>query len=212
MLCAVKHMRPPIYKPPYDSPIEDEFARYAVKYLDETIDFSPQIEMNTICGLFRVDFLASTIDGKTIAIECDGKEFHDEYRDEWRDAMILGSGNIDEIYRIRGSDITYRLEDVFFILSIWSPHLFNERQKYNLSNVASKQISTIQIAQEETILMLSYRLEDTQELQQIKIEKRHKFIPEGKRQFWQAAFKFAKQKGGGNLDQIMNEYSKKWRT
>lgn len=204
-------MIPPIYNPPYESPIEDEFARYAEKYFDKNINFSSQIEVNTICGLFRVDFLAHTNDGKKIAIECDGKEFHDEHRDEWRDAMIMGSGKIDEIYRIKGKDITYHLEDVFFVLSVWSPQLFSDRQKYNLSRLASEQISKIQIEQEKSFFVFSFIDEETQDLQQIQIEKRHKIIPKGKRQFWQAAFQFAKQQGGGNLDQIMEKYSnKKW--
>lgn len=204
-------MKPPIYQPPYDSPIEDAFARNAVKHFDESLDLSAQVEIKTICGFFRVDFLVKALDGRITVIECDGKEFHDEYRDDWRDAMILGSGDINEIYRIRGSDINYRIEDVFYLLSLWSPWLFNDRQKNVLTRIVPEPVTRFRIDPEDTIASFSYTLEDSCELQQI-IEKRHKLIPKGKRQFWQAAFKYASELGGGDLDKIMSRHSEQWNT
>lgn len=51
--------------------------------------------------------------GYRIGIECDGKKFHNASRDEWRDAMILGGEHLDVIYRLRGSDINFYIEDAF---------------------------------------------------------------------------------------------------
>lgn len=141
---------PPLYEPPYDSPIEDTFAKFTEKYFSPEVILNTQVEVTTICGLFRLDFVAIDSNGKQTGFECDGKEFHEESRDEWRDAMILGSSNIDEIYRIGGKEITYRIEDVFWAISNWSPWLFNDRQKYNLSRMASEEVIKREIQLEDT--------------------------------------------------------------
>lgn len=69
-------MRPPIYSPPYASPIENDFAWHIVKYLDESVSLLNQYPVETICGLFIVDFVAVTSEGRRVGFECDGKEFH----------------------------------------------------------------------------------------------------------------------------------------
>jgi len=199
-------MRPPIFDPPYDSPIEEKFASYAAKYFDESIDLETQIEFNTICGLFRVDFVATTPDGFVTVFEADGKEYHDEHRDEWRDAMIMGTGKVDEIYRIRGSDLIYKLDDLFYVLSVLSPQLFNERQIKNLSVLASEELTKQNISLHRDTFMASFWIDGIEELQQIRLEKRHKIIPPGMRQFWETAFRHAKSQGGGNLDLVMETY------
>jgi hypothetical protein len=194
------------YDPPYDSPIEDAFAKSATKFLNREVILYTQVEIPTICGLFRLDFVAIDSDGKKTGFECDGKEFHDESRDEWRDAMILGSSDIDEIYRISGKEITYRIDDVFYSISIWSPWLFDDRQKYNLSRIASEELTKRNVQTEDTVFSVNYVDAESGQLNQFRLEKRHKNIPEGRRQFWQCAFRYAKDLWGGNLDEIMSQY------
>jgi len=195
-----------LYEPPYDSPIEDAFAKYAEKYFSLDVALKEQVEVKTICGKFRLDFVVVGSNGKLTGIECDGKDFHEESRDEWRDAMILGTSNIDEIYRISGKEITYRIEDVFFALSKWSPWLFDDRQKYNLSRIASEEVTKRTIQPEDTIFSVNYVDDESNQLNQFWLEKRHKIIPKGKRQFWQSAFRYAENIGGGNLDEVMSQY------
>lgn len=96
-----------------------EFARHATKYFSEDISFETQFEVETIYGKFRLDFVTIDREGVVIGFECDGKEFHGPSRDEWRDAMILGTNKIAKIYRIRGCDINFRAEDIFYVLSVW---------------------------------------------------------------------------------------------
>lgn len=199
---------PPLYEPPYDSPIEDTFAKFSEKYLSPDVALNTQVEVKTICGLFRLDFVATDSNGKQTGFECDGKEFHEKSRDEWRDAMILGSSNIDEIYRISGKEITYRIEDVFFVIPKWSPWLFDDRQKYNLSRIASEEVTKRSIEPEDMIFSVNYVDAENSHLNQFRLEKRHKFIPKGKRQFWQSAFRYAESIGGGNLDEVMLQYRK----
>src|SRR6185437_14036254 len=131
---------PPIYQPPYDSPIEDQFAQHYVKYAGDDVAMSPQVKIKTICGTFIVDFVLTTPAGCRVGIECDGKEYHDASRDEWRDAMVLGDHHLDAMYRIRGSDITYHLDDVLYLLSVLEPNLFAPRATGNLKVLASQEI------------------------------------------------------------------------
>ena len=132
----------PFYNPPYDSPIEDILAYHIVKYLDQRVSFIPQVEVKTICGIFRVDFMVYGVNGEKIGFECDGKEFHEEGHDEWRDAMILGADKADTMYRLRGSDITYHINDVLYALSQWSPTIFSQRGYINLGLLASDKART----------------------------------------------------------------------
>lgn len=100
----------PLFDPPYESPLEELFALNAIKYLDDSVDFQKQVSVETICGQFRIDFVIDT-GLKKVAIECDGKESHNKSRDEWRDAMILGAGAVDVIYRLRGGDLDELVEE-----------------------------------------------------------------------------------------------------
>ena len=126
----------PLYKP-LESPLEELFAFNLEKYLDSSINLQNQIEVETICGNFRIDFVAySKI--KRIAFECDGADYHNVARDEWRDAMILGAKAVDVIYRLRGSDLTYHIEDCLYLISKWEPEIFSQRGKINLEILASK--------------------------------------------------------------------------
>jgi len=128
------------YTPPYDSPIEDRFALHYVKYASEEVDMAPQFEVATLCGHFIIDFVLTTSEGYRVGIECDGREYHDQSRDEWRDAMILGESHVDAIYRLRGSDITYYIEDILYLMAVLDPHLFSDRATENLKVLASTEI------------------------------------------------------------------------
>jgi very-short-patch-repair endonuclease len=193
------------YNPPYDSPIEDSFAKFALKYFNQELKMDSQVVVKTICGKFRLDFVVTDAKGRKTVIECDGKEFHEGSRDEWRDAMILGSTDIDEIYRIRGSEINFRIEDVFYILSMWSPWLFDKRQAYNMRCIATQELTQRSLSPTDTIFSVNYVDSDNQ-MNCFYIEKRHKNIPKGKRQFWQSAFAYAQHVGGGNLDEVIAKF------
>ncbi len=102
------HQRKPKFDPPYDSPIENDFAYNIVKYLDKGVIFDKQISVDTVCGRFRLDFIAHR-SRRRIGFECDGKEFHDNdvgcsARDRWRDALILETGAVEVIYRFPGKE------------------------------------------------------------------------------------------------------------
>src|SRR5688572_16148850 len=91
-----------------ESPIEFMLLRGIDKYFQRTeIDVRPQVWIKTDKGSFRVDFIV-TIGSFRLGFECDGKAFHDYERDLLRDVLILGTGEIDAMWRIRGCEIFYR--------------------------------------------------------------------------------------------------------
>lgn len=136
----VQPLHRPHYAPPYDSPIEEAFAWHILKYLDESAAFIPQYEVVTICGRFRLDFVAS-VGGRRVGFECDGAEYHDEARDELRDALILfDAGAVDAIYRLRGTDLHWRMEDLLYLLMRYEPSIFSSRAIGQLPRLASSSV------------------------------------------------------------------------
>ncbi len=196
----------PTYDPPYESPLEDLFALNVVKYLRSSVGFDKQVKAETICGKFRMDFVVYC-GSKKVAFECDGQGYHEDLRDEWRDAMILGAGAVDTIYRLRGSDLTYYLEDCLFIVSQWEAEIFSERALINLKVLASDEARSHRIKKCNSIAMITYRQQSNSITPFfVWIERRSHQIPPGKRVFWQRWFDYAKKHGGGDLDKIIGKY------
>lgn len=201
----------PFYDPPYESPLEDLYAWNAIKYLDSSVDFQKQIEVDTICGTFRIDFIADH-DSKKVAFECDGKKFHDQSRDEWRDAMILGSNAVDVIYRLRGRDLTYNMEDCLFLISKYDPEIFSQRGLINLEQLASIEArgyepkNAYEPQEGNNIIWLEYFGPNDIHPCYICIERRSSKIPPGKRALWKKLYEYATNRGGGKLDKLIAEY------
>ena len=199
----------PFYDPPYESQLEDIFALTIIKYLNTSIDFQKQVEVDTICGKFRIDFIADC-GSKKVAFECDGREYHNESRDEWRDAMILGSKAVDVIYRLRGSDLTYHIEDCLFVISKNDPEIFSPRGLINLEVLTSDETRRHELEDGEETIMITYRQTNNIAPLFIFIERRSREIPSGKRAFWKHLFEYAKKQGGGNLDELIARSQNEW--
>lgn len=127
------------YQPAYDSPIEDSFAWHCTKYLRAGLAFDTQVELNTRHGRFRMDFLLADAHEK-VAVECDGHDFHEPFRDEFRDAILLSEGNLDTVYHFRGCDITYYPIDCIWLMAFLNPRLFSERGRLNLNQLHKLEI------------------------------------------------------------------------
>lgn len=164
----------------------------------------PQVPVNTICGLFILDFLITTPNGHRIGVECDGKEFHNESRDEWRDGMILGGAHVDTIYRLRGADIHHRIEDVLLVLCSLEPGLFNIRARAKLRTLASEEALRMSANPDEDVYSAFIASEGG--MGTLRIEARRRIIPLGQRRFWMTAYKFAVAHNGGNLDDLIATY------
>ncbi len=197
---------PATYSPPYESPIEDLFAYNVVKYLAEGIELIPQVPVQTICGRFVLDFVLRLPGVGKIGIECDGRDFHDESRDEWRDAMILGAGSVDAIYRLRGCDIHHHIEDLLFLLSRLEPWVMPEWRIKYLEVLATPEVkSRLVQGLSDDIYHVRYQTTD-QERGSLRMEVRRSSVPPGQRRFWQTAYNYAQSVGGGGLDDVIASY------
>lgn len=118
-------------EPPYESPIEADFASCCFKHLRPDVHVQKQVEVSTTHGGFRIDFVLS-LGGKRVAVECDGRDFHEDGRDEFRDAILLGEGHLETVYHFRGCDLVYYPDDCIWLMSAVDPHLFSERGRLHL--------------------------------------------------------------------------------
>jgi hypothetical protein len=75
-----------------------------------------------------------------IGFECDGAEFHEyrNWRDQWRDAAILGTWTVHAIYRLPGRVLTYCVADCLTVVAKLDPELFSHRGITNLDLLASE--------------------------------------------------------------------------
>lgn len=166
--------------------MEDAFAYAATKYLGDDVLLETQVAVSTICGRFISDFVVSSPAAGRIGIECDGRDYHDEHRDEWRDAAILGGKHVDSMYRLRGSDITYHLDDVLYILCQLEPGLFSTRGLMNLRALASDEAKAKSVDRSSDWPHIRYKSDQDGSLL---VETRRLIVPQGQRRFWQTAFK-----------------------
>jgi len=117
------------FKGACESPIEEIFARECPKYLDSGVSLECQVGVKTRHERFRIDFVLEGV----VAVECDGQDFHNFFRDEFRDAILLGEKHFLTIYHFRGRDLTYYPEDCIWLISLEYPGLFSERGCHQLN-------------------------------------------------------------------------------
>ncbi len=212
-------LREPIPLGPYESPIEDKFAQVIINYLKYNVHFSAQLEITTIAGTFRPDFVLETDSGR-IAFECDGKDYHEYTRDLCRDALILGSNGVDVIYRLTGTNINNieMLNECLYLISFWEPQLFSERAHIQINTLASKFVKDYivghhQDEEEEHIIHYPNRSEHidlrgvtiptvnlTRRALRLSAAPAHSHFPTPK---WIDVFKLGREKSVKNVDHLM---------
>ncbi|MEM1128010.1 MAG: hypothetical protein AAGI71_15285 [Bacteroidota bacterium] len=127
------------YAPPYERPLEDEFAWHLVKYLAPLAQFEYQASVHAEGLPVWVDFVLTAADGRRIGFELgelgEGRDFAAHTT---RDALLMETPSLDVLYRFRGTDLLHRLHDVLYLVSVWDPTLFSERGRINLHTLASR--------------------------------------------------------------------------
>lgn len=196
----------PHYSPPYDSPIEDMFAWHMVKYVAEIAAFVPQAEVRTVCGGFRIDFVVA-VAGRRVGFECDGAAYHDEARDELRDALILFDARaVDSLFRLRGTDIHYRMPDLVYLLACYEPGIFSERAKAQIPRLASEAVIRGAAHADYRGALLRYgRDEDRRRgvMEYLRLQRRAVDADPRAFRFEKQFVAFAQALGGGNLDETI---------
>jgi very-short-patch-repair endonuclease len=148
----------PAYHPPCESRIEDEFEKRMVNCVAANAEWLPQFEVTTQCSNYRIDFVCRT-GGRTIGFECDGKEHHakepDREHDRWRDALIMGTGKVNAIYRVPGFQIAHHFWRVLHLISYSEPGLLCERGRDNVTAMTRNDV--VSIERFESASFITYR-------------------------------------------------------
>lgn len=158
------------YSPPYERPLEDEFAWHLVKYLSPVSGLLYQAPVETPGGPFWVDFVVEhgETSGLTRRIGFEIGDLEAAARDEdgerLRDALLVGTGVLDVLYRFRGADLLHRLHDALLLAARWDAELFTHRGRVNLQTLASPEAVAARPRCHDAVLRLSYEPgEDTDE-------------------------------------------------
>lgn len=208
----------PTYEPPYDSPIEDSFAYQLDKYLPPSAVLDRQLEVTTQCATYRLDFICSS-GGRIVGFECDGEGYHDEARDEWRDALIMGTGRVNAIYRITGRNIFHHINRALYLVSQCERNLFSERGRTNLRILGEADMVAVDRFEGASFLeyrwypeRLAHLLDDQDSIGQASRQVTLRITMSSDRPFygrepeWIRKVRFARLHKGKSLADIMHSY------
>jgi very-short-patch-repair endonuclease len=109
----------------YESPAEESLGERLRPAVSPSASFQTQVWVNTFAGRFRLDMLLTDCKGRRIAVEVDGKDFHNPTRDRWRTVFIIGDGQADVLYRVPARDLKRNLVGVLAGLAASEPQCFN---------------------------------------------------------------------------------------
>lgn len=144
------------YDPPYERPVEDEFAWHLVKYLTPISALDYGVKFDTLAGPLWVTFVVEHA-GKRYGFECgELDEEADERELLLRDALLVGSGALDRLYRLRGEDLLLRMHDCLYLASRWDPELFSARGHVNLRTLSSSEARAVAIEPSTTVARVHY--------------------------------------------------------
>lgn len=129
------------YDPPYERPVDDHLAWHLVKYLAPNCALQYRTVALTPDDCFRVDFLIEQetpgYGTRRFGLLCGERE--DEEAPCLRDALVVGAGAVDVLYRFREESLERHLQDVLFLVSRWDPALFEASGRVRLHEKASAQ-------------------------------------------------------------------------
>lgn len=115
---------PAILNGMYESPAEECLGERLRSSVDPTTKFQTQVWVDTWAGPFRLDLVLTDRNGRRIAIEVDGKDFHEPVRDHWRTVFVVGDKRVDVVYRVPASDLKVNLVGVLAGLAAVEPLCF----------------------------------------------------------------------------------------
>lgn len=187
----------------YESPIEEALGERLRGLLADGVVLRSQAWIETTAGRFRLDLMV-TAPGMRLAIECDGRDFHDGRRDEWRDAMALGDDQADAVVRFRGCDIHYSVDDCVAVLHHWYPGVLSVRGAALAEGRASAALRDWKrdvAGGRRNVAQFHY---GTPERSRFRAERQGFGL--ARRAFWVTAFGHALKHPGSRLDDLMASY------
>ncbi len=207
--------------PDLESPIEKLFASKIEPLLLHDIELQHQVNIKTLCGTFRLDFMIVINQSQVIAIECDGENYHDSWRDQWRDTLILATKKINQIYRIRGTDIYKHRYDYLYSLFRFHPEIFTAESASIIEHGANMRLPDLALLPEvphcESIdYSKVYYSSDEDEYDRVVSESydsyqlvvRHGVNKYGIEPFGKELYQYAKENSHLPLDEIIEKYDR----
>jgi hypothetical protein len=143
------------YDPPYERPLEDEFAWHLVKYLTPISGLQYQVRVETVAMPTWVDFLVEH-GARRVGFEVGEVDEADTQALHYRDALLLGTGAVDVLYRFRGADLMYRIHDALHLAAKWDADLFSARGRINLRTLASPEARAHQPRPHDAVACVAY--------------------------------------------------------
>ena len=149
------------YDPPYERPLEDEFAWHLVKYLSPVSGLLYQAPARTPGGTFWVDFVVERGGGsepvRRIGFEIgEGAAAQNDEAERLRDALLVGTGALDVLYRFRAPDVLHRLHDCLLLAARRDSDLFTHRGQVNLQTLASPEAAAYRPHHHDATFRLAY--------------------------------------------------------
>lgn len=120
------------YDPPYESLLADRLARQLVRYLKPSCGLQHETVALTPRNCFRLDFLIEAgedVRGIERAGLLLGERPEAEGAPDLYDALIVGSGAVDVLYRIDPEGLEAHLVDGLFVMSEHDPALFERPER-----------------------------------------------------------------------------------
>ena len=112
------------YEPPYANELDDALARHLVAYLVPAASLEYKAQVWTTHSRCHFDFLID-LGTRRVAIDyTDTPENVETALVEDNDALVLGTGAVDAILRVRRQDLEDHFYDCLHVIAKWEPNLF----------------------------------------------------------------------------------------
>jgi hypothetical protein len=144
------------YDPPYENEVDDRLARHLVAYLTPAASLEYKANVWAAYSACSFDFM---IDLGTRRIAIDYSATPDDLAGalvEDNDALALGAGIIDIVFRIRGRDLEERMYDCLHLIAQWEPNLFTPYGRRIFASRASVEARRISVGGADDVLSVAY--------------------------------------------------------
>lgn len=149
------------YDPPYERQVEDEFAWHLVKYLTPISGLRYQEPVEAASTRLWLDFVVD-VGERRVAFEI-GELEPDREQERLHDALAVGRGGVDVLYRFRVDDLLRHLHDALHVVARWDPALFSARGRINLHTLASPAVKQVQPQPDASVTRIVYPGEEQTE-------------------------------------------------
>lgn len=145
------------YDPPYDNEVDDRLARHLVAYLTPAASLDYKARIWAAYTQCRFDFVID-LGTRRIALDYTGTPTDIAGAlVEDNDALALGAGVVDVVFRVRGRDLDERMYDCLHMIAQWEPQLFTPYGRRIFASRASIEARRTVAGLEDDIVSVVFR-------------------------------------------------------